>query len=68
MHSVSIYKRIPDFGQSLARLEITKYMHAVTQLLNNRIIHVDDIIKGRDIREALNEDLAKIVAFRDQYR
>lgn len=68
MHSISTFKRIPDFGQRLDVPEISKYTRAVTQIVDNGVIWIDDIVKTPDIGKALAEDLAKIVEFRDQYK
>ncbi len=68
MHSVSIFKRMPNFGQRLNGLEISKYRHIVTQLLINGMKWIDDEMKEPDIKEALEEDLSNIVKFRDQPR
>ncbi len=68
MHSVSIYKRIPNFGQRLDGLEISKYTNMVTQLVINGVNWIDDAMKEPDIKQALEEDLSNIVKFRDQPR
>ena len=68
MHSISVYKRIPDFEQRLDVLEISKYTNMVTQLVSNGVSWIDDLVKMSDIKKSLEEDLMNIVKFRDQFR
>ena len=68
MHSVSIYKRITNFRETLDGLEISKYTYIVTQLVNNGVKWIDNIMGDSDIKRTLEEDLSNIVKFRDQPR
>ena len=66
MHTVSIYERIPDFQQSLDAPNTGQYIQSVTQLVNDGVKWVDDVIENSDINRELEEDLKKIVELRDQ--
>ena len=65
MHTVLVYERIPDFEQRLDVPNTGQYMQSVTQLVNDGIEWVDDVIENSDINRELKEDLKKIVELRD---
>ena len=67
MHTVSIYERIPDFQQSLDVPSTGQYIQSVTQLVNDGVEWVDNVIESETKRE-LQEDLKKIVELRDQHQ
>lgn len=68
MHSVSVFKRIPEFGQRLDDPGTLEYSRAVTKIVADSILWVDEMVKDDEIREQLRIDLENIVAFRDQSR
>ncbi len=67
MHTVSVYERIPGFGESLDTPHMNQYIQSVTQLINDQIKWVDEIIGEPDIVQQLEEDLNQITILRDQH-
>ena len=65
MHTVSVYERIPGFRERLDDRSQEQYNQSVTQLLNDGVEWVDDIIES-NMKRQLKEDLKKIVELRDQ--
>lgn len=66
MHTVSVYQRIPNFQEHLDVPNPSQYIQSVTQLVNDEIKWVDDIVENSDILQELQEDLRRIVELRDQ--
>ena len=66
MHTVAVYERIPDFPQRLDVPNTGQYMQSVTQLVNNRVEWVDDVIENPEINQELQENLDQIVELRGQ--
>jgi hypothetical protein len=66
MHTVSVYERIPDFGQSLDTPSANQYTQSVIQLVNDQIKWIDEIIRDPNIARELEEDLNQIVELRNQ--
>ena len=67
MHTVSVYERIPGFRERLDDRSQEQYNQSVTQLLNDGVEWVDDIIES-NMKRQLKEDLEKIVALRNQHQ
>ena len=67
MHTVSVYERIHDFGQSLDTPSANQYTQLVTQLVNDQIKWIDDVINNLDVNRELEEDLKRIVELRDRW-
>ena len=63
MHTIGVYERIPD---SRERLDFpqSQYIQSVTQLINNGVEWIDNIIKDPDVCRQLKQDLTKIVELR----
>ena len=68
MHAVSVYKRIPDFEQSLDNPGTGEYIQAVTKLVNDGVQLVEEVIENPDITRELREDLKDIIETRDRHR
>jgi hypothetical protein len=68
MHSISVYERIPNFGQRLDEPGTRQYARTVAQVVNDGIKWVDEITQQPKVQRELEQDLAEVVAFRDQYR
>jgi hypothetical protein len=68
MHSVSVYERIPGFGQRLDQAGITQYIQTATQVIKGGMKWVENIIQQSEIRQLLIQDLESIVEFRNQHR
>ena len=68
MHTISTYERIPDFQQSLDVPSTGQYIQSITQLVNDGVEWVDDVIKNPEINQELQENLDQIIEFRDQRR
>ena len=68
MHTVSVYERIPDFGQRLDAPHPSQYAQIVTQLVTDGIKWVEEAIDTPEIRQELAEDLRQIVEWRDLHR
>ena len=66
MHTVGVYERIPGFQENLDVPSMDQYIQSVTQLVNDEIKWVDDIVENFDILQELQEDLRVIVELRDQ--
>ena len=66
MHTVSVYERIPGFQQSLDAPSTGQYIQSVTQLVNDGVKWVDDVVEDPNVRQELREDLKQIVKLRDQ--
>ena len=67
MHTVSVYRRIPNFQKRLDDPSRAEYIQSVTKLVNGPVKWVDRIIKDSDILRELEEDLNKIIELRDRY-
>ena len=68
MHTVSVYERIPNFQKSLDAPSAGQYFQLVTQLVNDGVEWVDDVIENPDINRELKEDLERIVELRNRYQ
>ena len=68
MHTVSVYERIPDFHQSLNAPSNSQYIESVTQLIDDGVKWVDDVVDNSNISRELDEDLKQIIELRDQRR
>ena len=68
MHTVSVYERISDFQQCLDAPNTSQYIQSVTQLVNDGVKWVDDVVENPNISRELDEDLKQIVKLRDQRR
>ncbi len=68
MHSVSVYERIPDFGNRLDDPIVGEYAKTVTDIVNEGVKWVDDLIEDDKEQKTLIQDLRDIIQFRDQYR
>lgn len=68
MHTVSVYERIPDFGQRLDAPNLGQYVQPVTQLVTDGVKWVEEAIDNPDIQQELAEDLRQIVEWRDRQR
>ena len=68
MHTVSVYERIPNFQKRLDAPSAGQYIQLVTQLVNDGVEWVDDVIANPDINRELKEDLEGIVELRNQYQ
>lgn len=66
MHSVSVFERIPGFGERLDETGDEEYARAVTKIVNDGIMWVDRFIEDTQTKRELTEDLSEIVQFRDQ--
>lgn len=67
MHSVSVYERIPGFGNSLDTPHTNQYTQSVTQLISDQIKWVDKTIGDPVIARELEEDLNQIIKLRNQH-
>lgn len=65
MHSVSVFKRIPQFGNRLDEPMHSQYSQKATEIINSGIISVDELVKDPEIRAKIESDLGTIVEFRD---
>ncbi len=68
MHTVSVYERIPNFQKRLDAPSAGQYIQLVTQLVNDGVEWVDDVIANPDINRELKEDLEGIVELRNRYQ
>jgi hypothetical protein len=68
MHSISVYERIPDFGERLDAPGAGQYIQSVTQLVNDGVEWVENAMENPDIQRELAEDLKRIVNFRARRR
>lgn len=68
MHSISAYIRVPDFRHRLDAPGTGMYTRAVTQLINDGVIWIDETVENPEISRELQTDLTSIVEFREQYR
>jgi len=68
MHSVSVYRRIRDFGRRLDEPGAGQYARIVTQIANEGVVWVDDIVQQPEVRRELAQDLRRIVESRDRFR
>lgn len=67
MHSVSVFKRIPNFHERLDAPGVEAYMHEAIRIAENSVKWVDDSVMAPDIERTLESDLQEIIAFRSQY-
>ena len=68
MHTVSVYERIPGFQRRLDTPSTSQYIQSVTQLVNDGVKWVDDVVEDPNVCRELEEDLKQIVELRDQRR
>ena len=68
MHTVSVYERTPGFRERLDDRSQEQYNRSVTQLLNDGVEWVDDVIKNPEVNQELQENLDQIIELRDQRR
>ena len=64
MHMVGVYERIPNFQERLDVPNTNQYIESVTQLINNGVEWIDNIIENADVHRQLKQDLTKIVELR----
>ena len=67
MHTISIYKRIPNIQKRLDEPSRSEYVKSVTDLVNDRIQWVDQIIDDPNVMRELVLDLKEIIEVRDQH-
>ena len=67
IHTVSAYKRIPNFQKRLDDPGRSEYIQSVTKLVNDRIQRVEQVIADPDVMHELAEDLKEITELRNQH-
>jgi hypothetical protein len=67
MHTVSVYKRIPNFQNRLDDPSRSEYIQSAVKLVNDRIQLVEQVIADPNVICELTEDLKEIIELRNQY-
>ena len=68
MHSVSVYERIPDFGERLDTPGSGLYTRTASQIINDGVEWIETMLETPDVREEVEGDLARVIEFANRDR